>query len=142
VGVLAHIFKGLPLFLHGIVGSTSAEDLDLCGLDFHCLTAAHALYELSLDADAGTCGDELQQFFVEASRVCNDLDVLYRATVVEGDEIDILGTTMGTDPAFGTNLATRLGGKEIYYLCSFHIIGVKVSWTFENLQIFWNLQMF
>ena len=134
VGVLAHIFKGLPLLLHGVVGIAGAEDLNLRGLNLHSLSTSDALHELSFDAEAGTSSDEFQQLLIELLCIGDDLDVLDGGAVVEGDEINALRAALGTHPTFGRYLAARLSGKEVYYFCSFHFIfkGFRVYEGFKK----------
>ena len=36
--MLAHVFEGLALFLHRVVGGAGAEELKLLALQLHCLT--------------------------------------------------------------------------------------------------------
>ena len=103
VGVLAHIFKGLSLLLHGVGGIARAEDFDLRGLDLHSLSGGGALYELSFDADAGSGGDELHRGLVEVLVFTHNLNVLDGGAVVEGDEEDAFGAALGTHPTFGTD---------------------------------------
>ena len=94
MSMLPHVFEGLSLLLHGIVGTTGAEDLNRGGLNLHSLSTSDALHELSFDAEAGTSGDEFQQLLVELSSIGHYLYVLDGRTVVEGDEVHVLRTAM------------------------------------------------
>ena len=76
VGVLAHIFEGLSLLLHGVVCAAGAVNGDGRGLYLHALSRALALYERAFNAEACAGGDLLEGFFVELLHICHDLHVL------------------------------------------------------------------
>ena len=119
--MLAHIFKGLPLLLHGEVGTAGAQHLNLGGLNLNSLTRADARHEIAFDAEAGTGGGLLEQLLIELSGISHHLDVLDGRAVVEGDEVNVLWAAVGAYPAHRCDLAARLGCKEVDNLCSLHI---------------------
>ena len=76
VGVLTHIFECLALLLHGVIVGTCAVEHDVFALDFHTLTSALALYELTSGTDTCASGNVFEQIFVNLCWVDHDLHIL------------------------------------------------------------------
>ena len=72
--LLAEEFHRVALLLQRIlIGIAVAKHLDSAGLDLALLVAALAGHKFANDLEAGTCGDTLQEFFVELGNVGYDL---------------------------------------------------------------------
>ena len=72
--LLAEEFHRVALLLQRIlIGIAVAKHLNSAGLDLALLVAALAGHKFANDLETGTCGDTLQEFFVELGNVGYDL---------------------------------------------------------------------
>ena len=102
VGMLTHVFETLPLLLHGIVGAAGAKHFNVGGLHFYVLSGALALNQRALHTEAGTRGDEFEEFGIKLVGVGHYLHVVDGAAVVEGNKVHRLAATTGAHPSFYT----------------------------------------
>ena len=124
VSYLAQELHGVPFLLQGIavvVGFAVYDDIH--SLDLHSLSGALRLDQMAFHADACTRGDALQGL-LELCGVCNHLDIVYRRTVVQGNESHILVTALGAHPALhndvGANQLLHIVGEQVFNFNSFH----------------------
>ena len=65
--------------------------------------------------------DALQELFIEEFGIGNYLNVIDCGAVVEGDEFDLLVSSLCAYPAFGKYIGTGLHGQEGLNLCPFYL---------------------
>ena len=123
VRMLAHILKGLPLLLHGIVATTCAQELQVGALYFRVLTLSLTLYQFTRCAYACSSCDLLEQIGIHRCWVDNHLHVIDGRTVVQSDEIHHLTAAVSSHPALYVYLRTEVGAlKYVHNLCSTNFI--------------------
>ena len=125
VSNLAQELHAVPLLLQRIgVGVGLAIHHYLPGLHLDGLTAALALHQTALDADAGACGDAFQ-LLLKRGRVGHNLYVVYNRAVVDGEESHILVAALGAHPTFDTNRgakqSTHILFQKIFDFVTFHL---------------------
>ena len=121
VGILAHVLKALPFFLHRIVAGTNAIDLNILALHFYGLPFALAFHKHTRGTDACPRGNRLQQLGIKLLRLHYNLYILNGRAVVKGDEIHHLTRAMGAHPSLYRYLFPKVGAtKRIHYFRSLH----------------------
>ena len=99
VSYFSQKFEAVTFLLQGVLlGVGSAIDFDFLGLYLGCLAFTHRLYKLANDTEAGAGSDGFECFFVKVGEIDYYLDVLDGATVIEGDEIDMLVAATSAHP--------------------------------------------
>ena len=113
VGHAAEVFQGGVLFLEREAHRVAlSQHLDVRGLDFNGLAAAHGLDQLSPYGQGSAGGYLLEELFVKEFRIGYYLYIGNGGAVVEGDELNLFVASFGADPALGQDLYARLFTEE------------------------------
>ncbi len=98
---LTQELERMPFLLQRIfLGVGGAVDLKFRCLHFHALSFALGGDEFTLYVNRSPGGDGFQVVVGKPREVEDDLKVLYRGTVVESHELDVLVATAGSHPSF------------------------------------------